>query len=165
MRRIALLTCAVALLATACFPNGELPDSTLEVITPQCKVVTEIAANLRALLAKAKADNVSLAPEQKSYSFVEPPRYTSCYRDYEMQVWWRNYHCFFGNCGLAAVPGTSIHGWGRAVDFEDKDGELTFGSEGYNWLAVNAWWYGFVHPAWAEPGGANPEPWHWEAPG
>jgi LAS superfamily LD-carboxypeptidase LdcB len=81
-----------------------------------------------------------------------------------MQVWWRDFYCFFGMCQFAAVPGTSIHGWGRAVDFEDAGGELTFSSAGYRWLQANAWRYGFAHPAWAEPGGSSPEPWHWEHP-
>ena len=60
-----------------------------------------------------------------------PPTIQSCYRDYDMQVWWRNFWCFFGRCDNAAVPGTSVHGWGRAVDFEDGGGELTFSSAGY----------------------------------
>ena len=63
----------------------------------------------------------------------------------------------------AAVPGTSIHGWGRAIDFQDAGGYLRFGSAGYQWLQANAWRWGFVHPAWAEPGGSSPEPWHWES--
>ncbi len=79
-----------------------------------------------------------------------------------MQEWWRNFYCFFGDCGFAAVPGTSVHGWGRAVDFEDGGGKLTFSSAGYQWLKANAARFGFVHPAWAEPGGSSPEPWHWE---
>jgi LAS superfamily LD-carboxypeptidase LdcB len=63
---------------------------------------------------------------------------------------------------MAAVPGTSIHGWGRAVDLQDPTGKMTFDSPGYRWLQANAWRFGFVHPAWAEPGGSAPEPWHWE---
>ena len=55
-----------------------------------------------------------------------------------------------------------MHGWGRAVDFEDAGGELTFDSVGYHWLKANAGRFGFVHPAWAEPGQSSSEPWHWE---
>ena len=32
------------------------------------------------------------------------------------------------------------------------------------WLQANAWRWGWVPPAWAEPGGSSPEPWHWEHP-
>ena len=79
-----------------------------------------------------------------------------------MQEWWRNFYCFFVSCDYAAVPGTSVHGWGRAVDLQDSNGKLTFDSPAYQWLQANAWRWGFVHPAWAEPGGSSPEPWHWE---
>lgn len=61
---------------------------------------------------------------------------------------------------LAAVPGTSRHGLGVAVDL--GCGAERFGSSTYRWLKSNAGRFGWVHPAWAEPGGALPEPWHWE---
>jgi hypothetical protein len=62
--------------------------------------------------------------------------------------------------GLAAVPGTSNHGWGQAVDL--SGGIESFGTAEYNWMAANAGAYGWEHPFWAEPGGSKPEPWHWE---
>jgi len=40
----------------------------------------------------------------------------SGYRSYARQVYWRNYWCGRGACQNAAVPGTSNHGWGLAVD-------------------------------------------------
>ena len=167
------LVLAVAGLATACLPppppvqNGRLPDSDLTTISPSCRVANDLAGPLRDLIAAAHADGVDVQPETKNYleqyfPGISPPRLTSCYRDYDMQVWWRDFYCYFGACGYAAVPGTSVHGWGRAVDFEDQLGELTFGSPGYAWLQTHAATYGFVHPAWAEPGGSSPEPWHWE---
>jgi len=115
-------------------------------------------------MTAARGDGVVVQPETSAYvaPLPSPPRIESCYRTYEMQVWWRNLYCFLGNCEYAAVPGTSVHGWGRAVDFEDAAGELTFWSAGYQWLQANAWRWGFGHPAWAEPGGSSPEPWHWE---
>ena len=121
---------------------------------------------LRRLLDAAAADGVVGRPETSSYTapLPGPPRIESCYRSFEMQQWWRDFYCFFGNCSLAAVPGTSVHGWGRAVDFEDAGGELTFDSAGYHWLKANAGRFGFVHPAWAEPGQSSSEPWHWELP-
>lgn len=62
--------------------------------------------------------------------------------------------------GLAAVPGTSEHGWGLAAD-------LGGGVEGYDtpehrWMIAHAGRFGWGQPAWAKDGGAREEPWHWE---
>jgi hypothetical protein len=62
--------------------------------------------------------------------------------------------------GLAAVPGTSNHGWALAVDL--CGGIHRGGSEQWRWMTANAGRFGFVQPAWAGPGGEKPEPWHWE---
>lgn len=60
--------------------------------------------------------------------------------------------------GYAAVPGTSNHGEGIAVDL--GCGVNVYGSAQFDWMKANAPRYGFVHPYWAEH---NPfEPWHWE---
>jgi hypothetical protein len=61
--------------------------------------------------------------------------------------------------GLAAVPGTSNHGWGLAIDFCSKE---TQGAR-WTWLTQSAPIYGFDNPSWAQAGGSGPhEPWHWE---
>jgi zinc D-Ala-D-Ala carboxypeptidase len=62
--------------------------------------------------------------------------------------------------GLAAVPGTSEHGMGLAVDF--CDGVETFGSVEYDWMRANAPTFGWDNPAWATPPSSREEPWHWE---
>lgn len=49
--------------------------------------------------------------------------------------------------GLAAVPGTSAHGWGLAVDVEVDDA-------GQRWLRANGHRFGFVEDT-------PREPWHW----
>lgn len=61
---------------------------------------------------------------------------------------------------LAATPGTSNHGWALAVDL--GAGINNFGTPQHQWMVANAPGFGWVHPAWAEPGGSKPEPWHWE---
>jgi len=166
---VGLVGIAVAAVAlSACLPpaapqNGQLPDASLTTISPSCRVVNEIAPNLQQMIADANKNGFKLAPESKSYSLVTPPTLESCYRSYDGQVWWRNYWCFFGNCGMAAVPGTSVHGWGRAVDFECAGQEMTFTDPCYVWLALFAHNYGFGHPPWAEPGQPSAEAWHWEA--
>ncbi|GAA1551393.1 hypothetical protein GCM10009678_37860 [Actinomadura kijaniata] len=60
--------------------------------------------------------------------------------------------------GFAAVPGTSNHGKGQAVDL--CGGVQNAGSMQFRWMEGNAKKYGWLHPAWAY---SNPfEPWHWE---
>jgi hypothetical protein len=67
---------------------------------------------------------------------------------------------------LAAVPGTSNHGWALAVDLcEPGRIGMGFTTDTYLWLETNAAAYGFTHPAWAEPGRGQEEPWHWEYTG
>ncbi|RBY89526.1 NlpC/P60 family protein [Blastococcus sp. TF02A-30] len=61
---------------------------------------------------------------------------------------------------LAAVPGTSNHGWALAVDL--CGGINIAGTPQWTWMTANAGRFGFVQPAWAAPGGEKPEPWHWE---
>jgi hypothetical protein len=61
---------------------------------------------------------------------------------------------------LAAVPGTSNHGWGLAVDLSDP---ISGGaSPEYVWLRVHGPDYGWDNPSWARLGGSKPEPWHFE---
>lgn len=146
--------------------NGRLPDMSLTPISASCRIANDVAPNLQAMLAAATAAGVDLAPERSSYlppGVPSPPEMTSCYRSYDLQVWWRSYYCSIGTCGLAAVPGTSRHGLGRAVDLDDQEGQMRFDSPGYAWLWANAGAYGFSQPLSNSPFGTNPEPWHWIA--
>nr|WP_285757943.1 D-alanyl-D-alanine carboxypeptidase family protein [Nocardiopsis ansamitocini] len=60
--------------------------------------------------------------------------------------------------GFAAVPGTSNHGLGQAVDL--CGGVQNQGSAPFNWLESNSRQFGWFHPQWAY---SSPfEPWHWE---
>ncbi|MFB4319673.1 D-alanyl-D-alanine carboxypeptidase family protein [Actinomadura sp. 21ATH] len=60
--------------------------------------------------------------------------------------------------GFAAVPGTSNHGKGQALDL--CGGVENASTAQFNWLEANSKRYGWFHPAWAY---SNPyEPWHWE---
>lgn len=61
---------------------------------------------------------------------------------------------------LAAVPGTSNHGLGQAVDL--SGGIQSFGSVEFRWMQANAGKFGWKHPGWAQAGGSKPEAWHWE---
>ncbi|WP_062213840.1 M15 family metallopeptidase [Demequina oxidasica] len=75
-------------------------------------------------------------------------RMTDSYRTYQSQVITkaRKGH-------MAAPPGTSNHGWGMAVDLYPESAA---------WLTANGAKFGWVHPAWARPGGSLPESWHLE---
>jgi LAS superfamily LD-carboxypeptidase LdcB len=66
--------------------------------------------------------------------------------------------------GYAAVPGTSNHGWGLAVDL--CGGIQVDYSPEHEWLMDHAAEFSWFHPSWALPGGPGPhEPWHWEFAG
>ena len=67
---------------------------------------------------------------------------------------------FAAKPNLAAVPGTSNHGWGLAVDL--AGGIDRFGTPQHRWLVANAPRFGWRHPGWARQGGSRPEPWHFE---
>lgn len=129
--------------------NGQLPGNLLVDVGGGCRVYHEAAESFRLMVAHARRDGVTLTA-------------SSCYRDYQGQVDARNYWCSLGQCHMAAVPGTSNHGWARAVDLRDQHGGMTFSSVGYHWLKANAWLYGWNHPGAMEPDGPVPEPWHWE---
>lgn len=161
---VLLVLAAGALVLTGCLPpinplnrpttiagqrNGELPASQLTAVTASCQVYADAAESIERLVAAAWAEGVRIG-------------LGSCYRDLAGQVAAREYWCGLGQCEMAAVPGTSQHGWGKAIDFSEKGVSLTFDSPGYTWMKNNAWKYGWNHPGWAEPGGTAPEPWHWE---
>ena len=85
------------------------------------------------------------------------------YRTYDEQVEMRR---IYGTG--AAVPGTSNHGWGTAIDLPDyRFGgiglEWNYGTEKYEWMKLHAPAHGWVNPSWAVQGGIGPaEPWHFE---
>lgn len=80
---------------------------------------------------------------------------TDSYRSFEEQVATKA-----AKGWLAAVPGTSNHGWGLALDL--GSGINRFGTAEHMWMQANAPAYGWIHPDWARQGGSKPEPWHWE---
>ena len=139
--------------------NGELPASDLVNVAPGCQADRAAAPSLGLLLAEARERNVVLGTEQ-------------CYRGIQDQQAEQQAWTSAGNSACAAPvttsssgqpQGTSMHGWGKAVDFFDAGGSLRFGSPGYEFLKGYAAQVGWNHPGWAEPGGsACPEAWHWE---
>lgn len=126
------------------YPNGFIPTAAL------CPV--GVGAHL--LRCDAAASFVGLN-EAYSAAFGQSLCVTDSYRTFDAQV-----RLYGAKPALAAVPGTSNHGWGLAVDL--CGGAESFGSAQYAWLAAVAPSFGWVNPAWARPGGGREEPWHWE---
>ena len=125
--------------------NGEIPDSELQALSfsPENKMHKKAATAMEEMNKAYKADNGSDLTINEAY------------RDCATQI---RYRKELGEKAAPAPPCISNHGWGLAADIEVGE----FGSSTYNWLKANAHKYGYVHPAWAEPGGRNPEQWHWE---
>lgn len=130
------------------YPNGLLPEAAL------CPVWGTAGQVLRADAAAAVNDLSRAYAEEHG----EPLCVTDSYRDLPEQVAVRA-----AKPTLAAVPGTSNHGWGVAVDL--CGGVEQFDAPAHVWLLTHAAAFGWFHPAWAEPTGAKPEPWHWEYAG
>jgi LAS superfamily LD-carboxypeptidase LdcB len=88
-------------------------------------------------------------------AFGSPLCITDSYRSFAAQV-----DAHLRKPRITAVPGTSNHGWGLAVDL--CGGINVFGTAQTAWMQLNAGHFGWVHPDWAQARGQNPEPWHWE---
>jgi hypothetical protein len=125
------------------YPNGAIPTSAL------CPVAS--GHYLRADAAYALGQLGDAYAERWGSSLC----LTDSYRTFDSQI-----SLFGTKPGLAAVPGTSNHGWGTAVDL--CGGIESFGSAPHQWMRDNAPLYGWFHPSWAQAGGSRPEPWHWE---
>lgn len=111
-------------------------------------------ASSQRVLCGASAD---LAAMNQAYraQFGKDININEGYRDYAGQV---EAKAIYG--GGAATPGTSNHGWGKAIDF--GGGINSFGTAEHQWMKNNAGKYGWFHPGWAQQGGSLPEAWHWE---
>ena len=129
------------------YPNGLIPPSAMCPLgVAGHSLRCDAAAAYRAMSAAYAAASGS------------PICITDSYRTYGSQV-----RLYGQKPTLAAVPGTSNHGWGLAVDL--CGGIEHFGTAAYGWMKANAGRFGFLHPDWAEPGNGREEPWHWEYAG
>jgi hypothetical protein len=128
--------------------NGRLPASQLATIP----------GTNRRLLAALVPQTAALRAAFQG-AFGKPLVITDAYRSYAEQVTLKATKGVY-----AATPGTSNHGWGRAIDF--GSGVNIEGSPEYRWMKAHAPTYGWTHPRWAEdgnPANGQQEPWHWEA--
>ncbi|WP_460757361.1 M15 family metallopeptidase [Myceligenerans cantabricum] len=132
-------------LSTAGFANGRIPTNVL------CPL--EFAPGH--LLRCDAAERLTALSEKYEQRFGTPIPITDSYRAYEQQVSLRAL-----KPDLAAIPGTSKHGWGIAVDLGNPIS--TGRSAEYAWLRVQGPDYGWDNPVWARLDGSKPEPWHFE---
>ncbi|WP_263118180.1 M15 family metallopeptidase [Cellulomonas sp. RIT-PI-Y] len=121
--------------ALAAYGNGKIPaDALQQVGTTSHRLWAPAASALTQLIADAKAQGVTIG-------------ITDSYRSYASQVDVAARKGLYSEGGLAAVPGTSDHGWGMAAD-------LDLDSSAQAWMRANAGRYGFVEDT-------PREPWHW----
>ncbi|WP_402469554.1 D-alanyl-D-alanine carboxypeptidase family protein [Isoptericola aurantiacus] len=131
--------------STAGYSNGNIPASVL------CEIASAPGHLLRCDAAEQFA---ALNAAYRDRFGVDIP-ITDSYRSYAAQVAVRA-----TKPHLAAVPGTSNHGWGLALDLSTP---ISGGASAeYAWLRVHGPDYGWDNPSWARPGGTKPEPWHFE---
>jgi hypothetical protein len=145
-------------------PCGAPPPSPTRVGTPSwggwangqipAEALCEIGVHRHALRCDAAASYQQLKGAYEA-AFGTPLCITDSYRSLGAQV-----AAFYAKPALAAVPGTSNHGWALAVDL--CGGINVAGTPQWTWMTQNAGRFGWVQPDWASPGGEKPEPWHWE---
>jgi cell wall-associated NlpC family hydrolase len=126
------------------YPNGLIPPAALCTVSGGAHLLRCDAAQAYEAMSTAFAA-----------AFGRRLCITDSYRTFEAQI-----RLYAAKPALAAVPGTSNHGWGLAVDL--CGGVQSYGTPEYAWLAGAARAFGWVNPPWAQPGRGREEPWHWE---
>jgi len=151
--------------------NGKLPDSIL-VSTPGAaggatvRLITPAARAWRAFTARAAAlghilKPTSAADSYRSYAIQESTfraRYTTTFLSGRPYKTWNGVRWYQRpNTAMAAVPGTSNHGWAMAIDVgEERDSDAAaeaLDTPTLNWMLANEQAFGFMH-------GVDGEPWH-----
>lgn len=126
--------------------NGRLPSSSLAPTVAGGQLVATAAASIGRMAVAFYRE------------FGYPMLATDTYRTYEQQVAVREEKGVW-----AAIPGTSNHGLGLAVDWSSNINRDT--SAEHRWMEQNGPKYGWFNPWWAvddDPSNGQYEPWHWE---
>ena len=118
------------------YGNGRIPSTELSPIDGTSQRMWPPAArSFEAMRSAAAADGVTIG-------------ITDSYRSYDGQVDVAARKGLYSQGGLAAVPGTSRHGWGMALD-------LDLDNAAQAWMREHGGQYGFVE-------NVPRESWHWE---
>ena len=135
--------------------NGQIPLSKMRFCASQTHWTPAVSAGYLFAPASVLLDQMVAAARADGHVL----KVIAGYRDLAQQKVMRRVWCNRGNCNGAAVPGTSNHGWGTAIDVERHQP----GTTGIvNWLKANAVRFGWDHPRWAGDGIGTEEPWHWQ---
>lgn len=117
------------------YANGQIPATAMAPIGQGAHRLWAPAAQaFQRMTAAAAQDGVAI-------------RVSDSYRSFDEQVDLAERKGLYRQGGLAAVPGTSNHGWGRALDIDTSGGTV-------EWLRANAARFGFHEDV-------PREPWHW----
>jgi len=117
------------------YGNGRIPADALATVgSTGHRLWAPAAQAFEQLLAAARRDGVQIG-------------ITDSYRSYEAQVDVAARKGLYSQGGLAAVPGTSPHGWGLALD-------LGLSDRAQAWMRSHAGQFGFEEDT-------PREPWHW----
>ena len=150
--------------------NGKLPQSILRTVghRPSADPKDQIYSKPATILVDMMGDYKKLTDafyNDSAEIYGQPTLFPvkRVYRSYERQVQVKALE-LSGEGAHAATPGTSIHGWGFAIDMHttDGDGVSSFRGKVYLWMDKNARKYNFVNPSWAREGKKKAEAWHWE---
>lgn len=120
--------------STSGYSNGKLPESAMTSIGNGHKLVGNAATKYLEMAAAARADGITWG-------------ITDSYRTYAAQVDVARRKGLYSEGGLAARPGTSNHGLGKAVDLE-------LSAAAFTWLKTNAVRFQYYN--------IPRERWHWE---
>jgi len=121
------------------YHNGYIPLNVMTEIPGGGYLRPDAAAAYMDMYRAAAADGVTITVGAGG----------AAYRTFQQQVDLAEDKGLYSEGGLAAVPGTSLHGWGIAIDAGE--------GRQRQWLAQNANKYGFST--------ISREPWHWQYDG
>lgn len=142
--------------------NGQLPANVLEPCGIRSFVMVRQAARaMRALVKKAKRDGIPLSATGTYRSYAAQvalfkKRYDNTKRDTRYEFWQGKDWWLKPRVAGAAVPGTSNHGLGLAVDFSERRNgvEKPLSTKTLAWLTKNGPAFGFWNTV-------KSENWHW----
>lgn len=154
------------------YDNGQLPSSILEPIgmNKSFVMVREAARAHRALMKKAKRDNIKLWASGNPYRnfsgqdalfmsrYDKTPKPSPWRKEfYKGSWWWLKKRQNGSPVAGAAKPGTSNHGKGCAIDWARKNSlgkTVSLDYKTLKWLCENAPLFGFYNTV-------ESENWHW----